>query len=477
MPGFFCDCSDTAVTYGMCVAEKPDGFLECIPTTPGDMGTDGPPPKGCMASSECTDSAMPICRAKICAACTPADDRAGCQAHNPLTPRCDGNGRCVACLPGATAPESADCGASMPICASGACRVCQSNSECNSGVCKADGTCASSTTEVVYVDNNPGKGCQPTGPGTQVSPFCEVQPAALAAIASAKPFVVVAGSANAYTTAINLTATAAPIGPLTILGPGHTATTTAKVQPSGVAPAVAVLTNGSTATVTIDGLELVGIGPTSPGVRCSFNVGAASVTLRNSLIRGAGGTGVETTGCTINVDASIISANSGGGLKLSSSTYTITNSIISGNGSGSATSAGVNLADSTGTFAFNTVARNTISAGVGGIDCGTGAQKAILNSIVWGNTTATGTQLGAKCTLTNVVTAAGDDTQGTMSAMAPSFVSATDFHLKRNEAANTACCIDKVTAPSTPNKDNDVDGVKHRPKGSAWDIGAHEVDP
>jgi hypothetical protein len=86
-----------------------------------------------------------------------------------------------------------------------------------------------------------------------------------------------------------------------------------------------------------------------------------------------------------------------------------------------------------------------------------------------------GTQLGAQCTLTNVVTVAGDDNRGLMVAMAPAFVSTTDFHLQASNAANTACCVDKIAAdPGTTNKDHDVDATM-RPKGAGWDYGAHEV--
>lgn len=475
LPGFFCDCSNMTLGYGVCVASMPDGFLACGSVVDTDMMTDGPPPMGCTDSSQCTDSATPICRARVCASCMPSDDGDGCRAHNPLKPRCDGTGRCVACLPGATAPESADCGAAMPICAGGICRLCQSHSECSSGVCKSDGSCASAN-DVLYVDNNVGKGCQTTGPGTKAMPYCEVQPAALAAVLSAKPFVVVAGSVTAYTTAINLTATTGAIGPLTIVGPGRAAAVTAKVQPSVGAPAVLVNASGNAATVTVDGLELVGTG-TSPGVRCSIGTGAGSFTLQNSLVRGSPGVGVESSGCKVDIDSSVITLNAGGGVKLTSTNYTVTNTIISANGSMAASSAGVSFDNSsTGTFAFNTVVFNTVMAGVGGIDCGTGTQKPILNSIVWKNTTASGTQLGAQCALTNVVTVAGDDNRGSMSAMAPSFVSATDFHLTPNSAANTACCVDKITSPTTPNRDNDIDGVRRRPKGAAWDIGAHEVE-
>ena len=46
----------------------------------------------------------------------------------------------------------------------------------------------------------------------------------------------------------------------------------------------------------------------------------------------------------------------------------------------------------------------------------------------------------------------------------------------KNDSANEACCVDKVTSPTTPNAGHDVDQTT-RPLGTAglWDIGAHEV--
>ena len=62
----------------------------------------------------------------------------------------------------------------------------------------------------------------------------------------------------------------------------------------------------------------------------------------------------------------------------------------------------------------------------------------------------------------------------------PDFVSSTvpfDFHLSAN-AANDACCVDKIKGAldggATSLPDHDFDGSK-RPKGTGWDIGAHEA--
>jgi parallel beta-helix repeat protein len=427
----------------------------------------------CMSSNQC-DDAHPICDNGMCRACVQgANDDAACGMHNSATPVCGAAGLCVACI--GAGMQSTNCASTMPICdANNTCRTCAAHSECSSGVCKSDGSCADPA-QILYVNNNAGKNCMATGPGTQASPYCEIAPAATAAVTGALPYVVVAGSATAYTTGVTLSTATMGITGLTIVGPGRVATM-ARLAPSTVTHAISLSTLGQPATITIDGLELVGQGTGSSGVKCAVTTGGATVTVKNSLIDSSGAAGIDASGCSVTLDSNVISGNGGGGIKLASSTYTITNNIVWGNGSGAATAAGVSLdTSSAGTFAFNTVAKNTVTAGVGGVDCGTGAVKTLSNSIVWSNTLQTGTQLGPQCMLTNVVTVAGDDNRGLMVATKPDFVSATDFHLQSGTSANTACCIDKiVTSPGTPNQGHDVDATT-RPKGLGWDYGAHEV--
>jgi hypothetical protein len=437
-----------------------------------DGGLDGSTDMaGCTNSAMCSDTA-PICSTRVCRACSGSTDDAECAIHTAATPRCGSAGKCVVCR---AATQAQDCTtATSPICdnTTSACRACAANAECSSGVCKPDGSCADPAT-VAYVNNASGACSDAVHASTLAAPYCQIQ---AAATTSGKPYVVVAGSATAYN-AVSLSPTTSDIGPLTIIGPGRSATT-AKVAQSGVAAMTVSVTVAHTVTVTVDGLEFSGSGTPTPaaGVSCLRSAGSANVTVKNSLIDNCGGAGVDSNGCTLAIDADIVSVNAGGGLKLASTSYTVTNSIISGNGSGAATSAGVSLDNaSSGTFAFNTIAKNSVAAGVGGVDCGTGATKTLASSIVLQNTPLGGTQLGAQCTLSNVVTVAGDDNRGLMVATAPAFVSATDFHLLPSNAANTACCVDKVaTDPGTANKDHDVDASK-RPKGAGWDYGAHEV--
>jgi hypothetical protein len=431
--------------------------------TPADMQPDLPPM--CSDDSACP-AALPVCApAGQCVACQ-LGSNAPCATHHAATPLCGPSGACVECL------SKDDCAAKNQTCnlSSNACAPCQAHADCSSGVCKPGGSCAS-TAEVLYVNNNPGAGCQPGGPGTRATPFCEVQAAALAALAATKPFVLVAGSPTPYG-AVSLSS-----GTLSLIGPGKAASPPAAVTPSAAStPALLLSTTSGTATVTVEGLTLTGTGGAlpGPGVRCQVGVGAATLTVRDSKIHMSGGPGVDSNGCSITLDRNTIGpSNSGGGLVLGGSTsYTVTNNIIAGNGTGAPAVDIANMA--TGTFAFNTVANNG-GAGTGsppgGFSCGLGASKAIQHSIVVGNRLSMvgGTQFAGNCTLMNVVT--GTDSFAGATMLSPD-LDAT-FRLT-SAAANDACCIDKVPNPSTPNAAHDVDG-NTRPKGAAHDIGAHEA--
>jgi hypothetical protein len=183
--------------------------------------------------------------------------------------------------------------------------------------------------------------------------------------------------------------------------------------------------------------------------------------------------------CALVVDRAVVANNFRGGLELDGGSYIVTNSFIVKNGNATDTP-GVDIvsaAASPAVFAFNTVTGNSADAsnGVGGIACPVvGPAATIQSSIVVGNTASTSasSQLTAKCVLQNVVT--GTDTFPGAIQLTPTFASADREYLAPNDPANTACCVDKVNGAGTPNADHDVD-FSRRPKGSAWDIGAHEV--
>ncbi|HEY2746901.1 MAG TPA: hypothetical protein VGL86_19900, partial [Polyangia bacterium] len=205
--------------------------------------------------------------------------------------------------------------------------------------------------------------------------------------------------------------------------------------------------------------------------------GAATLTIVNSTIRKGATQGVSSSGCVLTLDSNIISQNTNEGINLSSTTYVLTNNIINTNGAGGF--AGVNIdTNSTGTFAFNTVASNGgANAFEGGVTCpSAGTAKVLQNSIIAQNShnpMTGGTQFAGKCTLQSVVT--GQDTFSGANQAVPAFT--TDFHLDVSAtglSANQTCCIDKIAIATTANSGHDVD-ESSRPKGNGFDVGAHEA--
>lgn len=481
--GVYCDgtprwpCTDPAfpvcrLTDNRCVSANDVDMTGCGAACSSDMDM---MQTVCSGAADCTDPAKPICDTTLnggtCRPCAGSADDAQCAVHAAGS-IClvDGTnaGKCGACRPAnGMATTNNNCSSTMPVCATnGTCRICRAKSECPSGVCKTDGSCAAAT-DVAYVDNRGSvttcKINHPSPVGTMADPLCDIQDA----VAGSKQFSVVKGEGTMTVPA--------PYGALSItnrnimiVGPGKTASPAVTISPT-LTTSDAVLVSG-TSVVQLTGVEITGAVGTHNGVSAGSGT---TVTIKDANIHGNGGAGISATDCTLTVDASYIGPNNGGGgISLSGSTsYSVTNSIVAGNGT---TARGVTINDTaTGTFAFNTVASNSVSpASPGGVSCGLGAAKLIQSSVVVGNTSSGGTQFAGNCMLQNVVT--GPD--GFMGATMMMPTLDTTFRLKPNDAANQACCVDKIASPTTPNADHDVDFAK-RPQGATgkWTIGGNEL--
>lgn len=120
-------------------------------------------PARCSSDADCSVE-RPFCRNDLCVEC---DETSGCSTVEPVcsatTSTCDpctGNdqctrwdgapfckdGSCVACL------QSSDCGPDTPVCDSGSCRACVDDDDCASGACDLDGRCVPES-EIAYMSD------------------------------------------------------------------------------------------------------------------------------------------------------------------------------------------------------------------------------------------------------------------------------------------------------------------------------------
>ena len=250
-----------------------------------------------------------------------------------------------------------------------------------------------------------------------------------------------------------------------------------------------IASTGSGKTVVVDGLDIYGLPGGSALDYVVLAAGTVTVRIQDSLIHGSQGNALNRLGGDVTivrteitgVGAPAIYFQSGGGgftldrsyvhgnggmLTIDAATALIENNlIVDNNGTGGDSAMQMNVT-STLKFRANTVANNHVPAGGLSFTC-QGVVNTISDSIIVGNTATAGTQLQG-CTLSHVVT--GADGASAATQLLPAFVSATDYHLKPTDAANTACCIDKLGAGPAV----DYDGTA-RPSGAAFDIGAFEA--
>ncbi len=458
----YCDgatlfCADPVFPYcdvpaRQCESTPPDGFST-------DMLSDAAPV--CVENSGCNAAGKPICDSaqRVCRACVKGSPSAECAAFAGRGV-CAASGDCVEC------ESNQDCAAAGKTCRASTltCVPCQANAECASGACRADHVCAAQA-DLLYVDNKSGT-CTGTHAGTLAEPFCQVAPALLAPGST----ILVAGSntdydAIAVTTALDKA----------IVGPGRTATPVARFA-QAMKSGVSLISTTGIAKLSLAGVVIIGSsgGLDAPGVACTQPPGTtASLTVARSLIRKSGLHAVDSNACALTLDANEITLNTGGGVKVNGGSYTITNNIIAGNGNittGAVPGFAVDIT-ATGTFAYNTVAKNLVSSGIGGVDCST-ATHPLSASIVTQNTA--GSQFSGACTFTNVVAGTTETATGP-TKLDPAFVSASNFRLDMTpgaaKTANEACCVDQLTSGSS---DHDVDSAA-RPIRTKWDIGAFEA--
>lgn len=366
------------------------------------------------------------------------------------TPACNTTGVCVAC----TATDVGACTGAKPVCStSNSCRGCTANSECTSGACMPDGSCATPDT-LLYASPTPAGGT----PTCTAADKCSLE-GALAAADSTKKIIVL--DAGTYTTAGTVSTTKE----VTVLGRGATIV---KGSPGN---AVLDITAGAKLSIYYATIQSGDDNTLGHGIACNASkLVAQSVTIENNDANG-----VYAVGCDVTIDRSTLLGNITGAISLAgaSQPFTLTNNIIYLNGNATlALFGGVKLAFSgtpTSRFEFNTIIDNTAKAGTGnsgGVACGATAVP-LTNSIIARNvlgtsTTATDAQKYGDCTpMTSLVQNDATDL---------AFVNATNvpYNLKIGQ---TSTAKDAATTASSVTVDFEGD---ERPQNGQKDIGADE---
>ena len=413
-------------------------------------GGGGDSEQSCTTSSQCA-MAAPYCVAEACAATCSADTECPGFGESADEKFCVG-GSCVTCR-----MNMNDCTGTSPVCADGACRRCNLNSECASGACANDGSCVSETS-IAYVT--------PTGSAT--SNCTKTDPCSLArSVALTPPLQFIVLSNGNYSLGASLTVS----GTRTIIGSGMPRPT---ITSTVTGPIIQLALNSD---ITFDHLQISGAtsaagAANGAGVFCPTD-GNVKVRVKDSIFANNASSGIEARKCTVEVFSSAFT-NSGNALnvvdtnaKVERSTFTgnktalfldagifvVTNNFITRN------MEGIDLFANAGTVVeFNTIADNTVF----GMSCQSFAGAVQFpNNLFARNMTNTPTS--TTCSYPNSISATTDiEPIKFKSPNAAPF----DYHIM---TGSSAVDLGAATTLTT-----DVDG-EMRPVGVAPDIGADEL--
>ena len=416
-------------------------------------GGGGGSEKSCATSAQCTQAA-PYCSAEACAATCTADTECPGFGQSADQKFCEG-GSCATCRMGMN-----DCSGTTPVCADGACRRCERNDECGSGVCASDGSCVAETS-IAYV--------APTGSAT--SSCTKADPCSLVRSVALSPplqFIVLAN--GTYTLGATLTVS----GRRNIIGSG----TTRPVITNSVAGPIVQLALG--ADVTFEHVQLSGAttggGITGAGVLCPDGSPNNGVTVRvkDAAFVNNAGAGIDARKCTVEVFNSTFTMNTQGlgvvdtnakvdrssftgnktALFLDAGIFVVTNNFVVRN------EEGIDLFANAGTnVEFNTIVDNTVF----GLRCQSfvGGGSQFPNNLFARN--LVNTPASTSCSYPNSISATTDI--GPIKFKSPD-AAPFDYHIT---AGSSAADLGAATTLTT-----DFDG-ETRPVGPAPDIGADEL--
>lgn len=320
-----------------------------------------------MSNSDCTLAANPCAAGFVCDAAT----------RTCISPNCTG-ASCTKCKASTECLDSA-----KPVCElpSGSCRPCAADSECDSGLCRKagdypvtppisglmSGQCIP-TSQVVHVNSGSTSCSDSAGtPGTGAQPFCQLS----AALVSAKPYYKLAGSTVTYN---GVTSTS---GNFVIVGPGRDASPPARIDSSSI----------NSGSVVFSGVQLRikgGIGGGTTAITCKGS--SSNLYVVDSVVSGTQGIDASQDCGQLTVNRSRIQGLRGGLLIGGKGTvvtnYAITNSTVtnSGNSMFLGETCGTKIsAKASGLFLYN-----TLTANYEGLCCD--GTQSVSDSIVAGNT-------------------------------------------------------------------------------------------
>jgi hypothetical protein len=298
--------------------------------------------------------------------------------------------QCVQC----TDVNAAACTGATPACAPDhTCHAgCRSDTDCASGACLGDGSCADPARLLWVARDVTGTTCTPADKCTL--------PTALALVGATRDIVHLDPLGYHFPTPFDLDRD------VTIAGLGATLAVDQD----------AVFRIASQRVVTLDFLTLGGVAPALPndGIDCTN----ATLTARQITVALTAGIGINASGCTLVLERATLHDNAGGGVLLGGGgRFTLTNNFIFRNGNvTSATCGGVELlgsVDPASRLELNTIVDNHASPGAtdaGGVICNgatfTAPNNLIARNDVGGDTAASNAQTLGTCTYpTSVVQA------------------------------------------------------------------------
>ena len=444
-------------------------------------------PDWCNASDMSRCGAGQVCNVdtQTCVSIGDMPDAAACSA----TMACPGGqfcevsaGICHDCG-GLPAPgESAElCTAAAPVCDGFVCRACEVDAECDSSVCRHDGTCAAAATVIYAAPADQGNADCNT-PSTA----CDIDQA-LDLVATGREVVHLAPGMYNHSGRITLDTDVALVGRDAILR---------RATIDG--PAVEV---DAGADVTFEFVRITGgNGSNGDGLVCA---NSSSVTLRAATIAMNNESGIDANNCTLSIEGSTFSGNTGGGVTTTGGSLTVSGSTFSGNTGGSpavrsgsgtlifvgnlvanngSTSASVGGLEITNLSAsgvgsrveFNTIVRNAADVGLPtNISCA-GSQLLVRNNIIWDGVGGSASP-GGNCSYTfSIIGPTGAPGGNGVTSADPQFASTTTFTLSPTspargmaDPASDLTGLAAVDANGTP---------RPSPAGGRADIGYDEVD-